>query len=102
MLFISNSFLILAKDSLKGPGVWLQVGSKFLRRSVSEKLMALSKIRRRSLRAEREGSRAKLTVQVGVWRQTINSIEKGTFHPNLWLAFKIARGFGKRVEEMLI
>jgi DNA-binding XRE family transcriptional regulator len=29
--------------------------------------------------------------QVGVTRQTINSIEKGRFHPNLRLAFKIAR-----------
>lgn len=51
------------------------------------------------MRAGREGRRAKLAVQVGVWRQTINSIEKGTFHPNLWLAFKIAWGFGKRVED---
>jgi putative transcriptional regulator len=35
-----------------------------------------------------------LAAQVGVTRQTINSIENGRFHPNLRLAFKIARAFG--------
>jgi putative transcriptional regulator len=44
----------------------------------------------RVLRAEREWSQAKLAAQVGVTRQTINSIEKGRFHPNVRLAFKIA------------
>jgi putative transcriptional regulator len=39
---------------------------------------------------------------VGVSRQTINSIEKGRFHPNLRLAFKIPRTFGKRVSEVFI
>jgi len=54
------------------------------------------------LRAEREWSQAKLAAQVGVTRQTISSIEKGQFHPNLRLAFKIARVFGKRVAEVFI
>jgi len=40
--------------------------------------------------------------QVGVTRQTINSIEKARFHPNLRLAFRIARVFGKRVAEVFI
>jgi putative transcriptional regulator len=57
--------------------------------------MPLFKTRMRVLRAEREWSQAKLAVQVGVTRQTINSIEKGRFHPNLRLTFKIARAFGK-------
>jgi len=34
--------------------------------------------------------------------QTINSIEKGRFHPNLRLAFKIARAFGKQIGEVFI
>ena len=38
----------------------------------------------------------------GATRQTINSIEKGRFHPNLRLAFKIARTFGKRIAEVFI
>jgi putative transcriptional regulator len=64
--------------------------------------MPLFKTRLRILRAEREWSRAKLAAQVGVTRQTINSIEKVRFHPNLRLAFKIARTFGKRIAEVFI
>ena len=60
------------------------------------------KTRLRVLRAEQEWSHAKLAAQVGVTRQTINSIEKGRFHPNLRLAFKIARAFGKLIEEVFI
>jgi putative transcriptional regulator len=32
----------------------------------------------------------------------INSIEKGRYHPNLSLVFKIARVFGKLIEEVFI
>ncbi|MGB8493441.1 MAG: helix-turn-helix transcriptional regulator [Candidatus Acidiferrum sp.] len=62
--------------------------------------MSLFKTRMRVLRTEREWSQAKLAAQVGVTRQTVNSIEKGRFHPNLRLAFKIARAFGKLIEEV--
>jgi putative transcriptional regulator len=62
--------------------------------------MVLIKTRLRVLRAEREWSQARLAVEVGVTRQTINSIEKGRFQPNLSLAFRIARVFGKSVEEV--
>ncbi len=64
--------------------------------------MPLFKTRLRVLRAEREWSQAELAAQVGVTRQTINALEKGRFHPNLRLAFKIARVFGKRVAEVFI
>jgi putative transcriptional regulator len=64
--------------------------------------MPLFKTRLRVLRAEREWSQAKLAAQVGVTRQTINAIERGRFHPNLRLAFKISRAFGKRVAEVFI
>jgi putative transcriptional regulator len=64
--------------------------------------MPLFKTRMRVLRAEREWSQAELAAQVGVTRQTINALEKGRFHPNLRLAFKIARVFGKRVAEVFI
>jgi len=49
--------------------------------------------RLRVLRAEQEWSQAKLAARVGVTRQTINFIENGKYHPNLRLAFKIARAF---------
>jgi putative transcriptional regulator len=64
--------------------------------------MPLFKTRMRVLRAEREWTQAQLAAQVGVTRQTINSIEKARFHPNLRLAFRIARVFGKRVAEVFI
>ena len=58
--------------------------------------MPLFKTRLRVLRTERERSQAKLAAQVGVTRQT------GRFHPNLRLAFKIARAFGKQIAEVFI
>ena len=44
--------------------------------------MPLFRTRLCVLRAEREWSQAKLAAHVGVTRQTINSIEKGRFHPS--------------------
>lgn len=64
--------------------------------------MASIKTRLRVLRAEREWSQARLAAEVGVTRQTINSIEKLRNNPNLRLAFKIARALGKLIEEVFI
>ena len=64
--------------------------------------MPLFKTRLRVLRAERDWTQAELAAHVGVTRQTINCIEKGRFHPNLRLAFKIARAFGKQIAEVFI
>ena len=52
------------------------------------------------LRAERDWSQAELAGRVNVSRQTINQIERGKHDPSLSLAFKIARLFGKSVEEI--
>jgi putative transcriptional regulator len=41
-----------------------------------------------------------LAVRVGVTRKTINTIENGIFIPSTYLALKIARVFGKRVEDL--
>jgi putative transcriptional regulator len=60
------------------------------------------KTRLRVLRAEMEWSQADLASRVGVTRQTINSIETGRYDPSLPLAIKIARLFGKRVEEIFL
>jgi putative transcriptional regulator len=64
--------------------------------------MALFRTRLRVLRAEREWSQAKLAAQVGVTRQTINSIERGRFHPNLRLAFKFAHAVARQIAEVFI
>lgn len=58
--------------------------------------------RLRALRAERGWSQADLARRLGVSRQTINSIETGRYDPSLPLAFKIARLFEKRVEEVFL
>ena len=60
------------------------------------------KTRLRVLRAEKEWSQAELAVHVGVARGTINAIETGKYDPSLPLAFKIARVFGKTVEEVFL
>jgi putative transcriptional regulator len=41
-----------------------------------------------------------LANRVGVTRQTIIAIEAGKYAPSLGLAFRIARVFNKRVEEV--
>lgn len=38
--------------------------------------------------------------KVGVTRQTIAAIEQGKYSPSLEVAFRIARVFGKRLEEV--
>jgi putative transcriptional regulator len=58
------------------------------------------KTRLRALRAEREWSQADLAERLDVSRQTINAIETGKYDPSLPLAFKIARLFKKRIEEI--
>jgi putative transcriptional regulator len=63
--------------------------------------MRLFRTRLRVLRAEREWSQAQLAAQVGVTRQTINCIEKGRFHPNLRLAFKLPAPLGNRSRKSL-
>lgn len=58
------------------------------------------KNRLKVLRAERDWSQADLAEKLDVSRQTINAIETGKYDPSLPLAFKIARLFGLRIEDM--
>lgn len=51
-------------------------------------------------RAEKRMTQQELAEKCGVSRQTINAIEAGKFIPSTVLAFKIARTFGKQVEEI--
>ena len=52
------------------------------------------------LRAERDWSQAELGGRLGVSRQAVNAIETGKYDPSLPLAFKIARLFDARIEEI--
>ncbi len=58
------------------------------------------KNRLRVLRAERSWSQADLAQHLEVSRQSVNAIETGKFDPSLPLAFKLARLFGLRIEEI--
>jgi len=54
----------------------------------------------RVLRAERNWSQADLAERLSVSRQTVNAIETEKYDPSLPLAFKIARLFGKLIEDV--
>ena len=54
----------------------------------------------RVARAEARMTQQELAEATGVSRQTINAIESGKFVPSTVLALKIARTFGKQVEDI--
>ncbi len=54
----------------------------------------------RVLRGEQGWSQAELGKRLRVSRQTVNAIEKGRYDPSLPLAFRIARLFELRIEEI--
>jgi putative transcriptional regulator len=58
------------------------------------------KNRLKVLRAERNWSQGDLAQRLEVSRQSVNAIETGKFDPSLPLAFKLARLFGLRIEEI--
>ncbi|MBA3837387.1 MAG: helix-turn-helix transcriptional regulator [Sphingomonas sp.] len=58
------------------------------------------KNRLKVLRAMRDWSQAELGGRLGVSRQAVNAIETGKHDPSLPLAFKIARLFDLRIEEV--
>jgi putative transcriptional regulator len=60
------------------------------------------KNRLKVLRAERNWTQAELADALDVSRQTINAIETGKFDPSLSLAFRSARLFGLRIEEIFL
>ncbi|MEO0461813.1 MAG: helix-turn-helix transcriptional regulator [Pseudomonadota bacterium] len=58
------------------------------------------KNRLKVLRAERDWSQAELAAHLDVSRQAVNAIETGKHDPSLPLAFRIARLFDMRIEEV--
>lgn len=64
-----------------------------------EKLTITNTIR--TLRfVSREMTQQDLADRVGVSRQTINAIEAAKYSPSLEVAFRIARVFGKRLDDV--
>jgi putative transcriptional regulator len=56
----------------------------------------------RVLRAEKDWTQAQLASVIGVSRQAIVAVENGKYEPALPLAFRIARAFGKNVEDVFL
>lgn len=54
------------------------------------------------LRKERGVRQEELAAALGVSRQTIISLEKGRYNPSILLAFKLARYFGRAIEDIFI
>ncbi len=58
------------------------------------------KNRLKVLRAENDWTQARLARELDVSRQAVNAIETGKYDPSLPLAFKIARLFEQRIEDI--
>lgn len=60
------------------------------------------KNRLRELREAKGLTQEELAKALGVTRQTIIAIEKGKYNPSLRLAFKIAKFFKVKIEDVFI
>jgi len=58
------------------------------------------KNRLKVLRAERDWTQADLAQRLDVSRQAVNAIETGKYDPSLPLAFRIAKIFDKKIEDI--
>ncbi len=56
----------------------------------------------KELRKENNITQDELGAAVGVTRQTVISLENGKYNASLQLAFKIAKYFGKQIEEVFL
>lgn len=60
------------------------------------------KNRLEEIRKERGIKQEELAAALEVSRQTIGSLENGRYNPSIVLAFKLARYFGMRIEDIFI
>ncbi|WP_256645944.1 helix-turn-helix transcriptional regulator [Thermomonas paludicola] len=58
--------------------------------------------RLRELRERESWSQAELALRLEVSRQTVNALETGKYDPSLPLAFRIARLFACRIEDVFL
>jgi len=54
------------------------------------------------IRKERAILQEEFAKAMGVSRQTISSLENGRYNPSIMLAYKIAKYFGMKIEEVFI
>ncbi|MFA9380687.1 MAG: helix-turn-helix transcriptional regulator [Acetanaerobacterium sp.] len=60
------------------------------------------KNRLEELRKQRGIRQEELADLLGVSRQTIGSLENGRYNPSILLAFRVARFFDKRIEDIFL
>ncbi|MBN1188525.1 MAG: helix-turn-helix transcriptional regulator [Dehalococcoidales bacterium] len=60
------------------------------------------KTRIKELRARYNLTQDELAEKVGVTRQTLLYLEKGTYNPSLLLAYRVARVLNSSIEEVFI
>ena len=60
----------------------------------------MKNLKLKSARAAKDMSQAELAQQVGVSRQTINSIEKGDYNPTIKLCLSICKVLDKTLDEL--
>ena len=60
------------------------------------------KNRLEEIRKQKNITQEELAEKLEVSRQTIGSLENGRYNPSILLAFKIARFFGLRIEDIFI
>lgn len=58
--------------------------------------------RLRELRDQRGWSQGELAERLAVSRQTVNALETGKYDPSLPLAFRLARLFESRIEDIFV
>ena len=63
---------------------------------------AVMKNRLEEIRKQQGIKQEELAQAMGVSRQTIGSLENGRYNPSIILAIKLARFFGKTVEDIFI
>jgi len=54
----------------------------------------------KAMRAEKGWSQQELAERLEISRQSVIAIESGRYDPSLPLAFKLAKIFGKKIEEI--
>ena len=67
---------------------------------ITNRLRELRKQRMNESDTSSDWTQEALGTRVAITRQTVISIEKGTYNPSLELAFKLAREFGLRIEDI--
>ena len=92
----------LVADTTQHRGLPSPAGSRLHDRHRRRPPQVPVKNRLKDLRTARNWTQADLAQHVSVSRQTINAIEKGKFDPSLPLAFRLARLFDLRIEDVFL